>query len=324
MIDYRILNKLKPITDEEKEMIKTDNKINRRLYMAESDSLINSRLLLEKGNLITVRPHLRFVDFPEHSHDYIEVVYMCTGTTTHIINGKKIDLCEGELLLLSRHAKHSILYAKEGDIAVNFIILPEFFETMTSVLGREESPLKSFVTDSLCENGGPDFLLFQVSDVLPVQNLIENLIWTLLNDTKNRRSVMRSTMELLFVQLLNYTDVLEYTEPKDEIILFLLRYIDDNYKNGSLSEAASILHCDFCWLSKEVKKKTGKTYTELLQAKRLSQSAYYLKNTKRTIADIASEVGYDNMSHFYRIFTEEYGVTPKKYREDSWENKVIY
>jgi len=315
MVDYRILNKLKPISEEEKEMMRADNKINRRLYMADAGDLINSRLLLEKGKLITVRPHIRFVEFPEHSHDYIEVVYMCAGTTTHIVNGKKIDLCEGELLFLSRHAKHSILYANESDIAVNFIILPEFFENMTSALGQEISPLKNFITDSLCESGGPDFLLFQVADVLPVQNLIENLIWLLLYDTKNKKGVMRNTMELLFVQLLNHTADLEYAEHKDEIILFLLRYVDDNYQHGSLSEVADLLHCDFCWLSKEVKKKTGKTYTELLQTKRLSQAAYFLKNTKRTIADIAAEVGYDNISYFYRIFTKEYGVTPKKYRE---------
>ncbi len=43
---------------------------------------------------------------------------------------------------------------------VNFIVLPEFLQDMTSVLGDEETPLKSFVTDCLCNSGGPDFLLF--------------------------------------------------------------------------------------------------------------------------------------------------------------------
>ena len=315
MINYKILNKLMPITDEEKEIRSVGNRINHKLYMNERGDVINAELLLEKGKLITVRPHARFVDFPEHSHDFVEVVYMCAGSTKHTVNGKDILLSEGELLFLSRRAKHGIKRAGEGDIAVNFIVLPQFFEYFTTVLGDDDSPLKSFITDCLCGSGGPDFLLFKVADVLPVQNLIENLIWTLLYDTKNKRSVMRSTMELLFLQLLNHTDSLEYADPKDEAVLSLLRYIEDNYKEGSLEEAAKLLHCNFYWLSKEVKKKTGMTYTELLQKKRLSQAAFYLKNTNINIAEISHMVGYDNTSYFYRVFFKAYGATPKKYRD---------
>lgn len=315
MLNYKIMNKLMPITEEEKEIRSTGNRINHKLYMNDNGDVINGELLLEKGKLITVRPHVRFVDFPEHSHDFIEVVYMCSGSTKHTINGKEILLSEGELLFLSRRAKHGIRCAGEGDIAVNFIVLPEFFEYFTSVLGNDDTPLKSFVTDCLCGGGGPDFLLFKVSEVLPVQNLIENLIWTLLYDTKNKRSVMRSTMELLFLQLLNYTDSLEYADPKDEAVLSLLRYIEDNYKDGSLEEASKLLHYNFYWLSKEVKKKTGMTYTELLQKKRLSQAAFYLRNTNINIAEISHMVGYDNTSYFYRVFYKTYGATPKKYRD---------
>lgn len=315
MINYKILNKLMPITEEEKEIRLAGNKINHKLYMSGQNNIINAKLLLEKGKLITVRPHARFVDFPEHSHDFVEVVYMCTGSTSHTVNGKELLLSEGELLFLSRHARHGIKRAGEGDIAVNFIVLPQFFEQFTTVLGDDDSPLKSFITDCLCGSGGPDFLLFKVSDVLPVQNLIENLIWTLLYGTKNKLSIMRGTMELLFLQLLNYTDSLEYAAPEDEAVLSLLRYIEDNYKDASLEAAAKMLYCNFYWLSKEVKKKTGMTYTELLQKKRLSQAAFYLKNTNMKITDIASLVGYDNTSYFYRVFFKVYGLTPKKYRD---------
>lgn len=309
------MNKLIPITDEEREILVCGKKINHKLYMNKENDVVNSELLLEKGKLITVRPHVRFVDFPEHSHDFVEVVYMCSGTTYHTVNGKEITLSEGELLFLSRRARHEIKRANENDIAINFIVLPQFFEYFTNVLEDGNSPLKSFISDWLCGSGGPDFLLFKVSDVPPVQNLIENLIWTLLYEVKNKQSVMRRTMELLFLQLLDYTDSLEYTAPKDETVLSLLRYIEDNYRNGTLEEAAKLLHCNFYWLSKEVKKKTGMTYTELVQKKRLSQAAFYLKNTNMKITDIASVVGYDNTSYFYRVFFKKYNVTPKQYRD---------
>ena len=74
--------------------------IERNLYMQTSLNVVSSQKLLEAGKLITVRPHTRFIRFPEHSHDFVEMVYMCSGTTTHIVNGKKVTLEEGEPLIL--------------------------------------------------------------------------------------------------------------------------------------------------------------------------------------------------------------------------------
>ena len=185
MVNPNILKELMTITDEEKAILGGINSIDRTLYMSGSKNIVNSRKLLDAGKLITVRKHTRFVDFPLHTHDYVEVVYMCKGSTLHIINGKKIQLSEGELLFLSQHAKQEIKKAGENDIAVNFIVLPEFFNSTLSIIGEEETPLKKFITDCLCKKGGVGYLHFKVSEILPVQNLVENLIWTLINETKN-------------------------------------------------------------------------------------------------------------------------------------------
>ena len=81
-------------------------------------------------------------------------------------------------------------------------------------------------------------------------------------------------------------------------------------------EAAKLLHYDFYWLSHEIKNQTGKTYTELLQDKRLSQAAYLLKNTKIGVDDISKAVGYENKSYFHRIFAKQFEMSPKKYRDN--------
>jgi AraC-like DNA-binding protein len=67
-------------------------------------------------------------------------------------------------------------------------------------------------------------------------------------------------------------------------------------------------------MSREIKKRTGKTYTELVQAKRLSQAAYLLTHTAMSVMDVGLAVGYENMSYFHRIFQKRYGMTPRKYR----------
>ena len=79
--------------------------------------------------------------------------------------------------------------------------------------------------------------------------------------------------------------------------------------------------CDLYWLSREIKKRIGKTYKELLQTKRMSQAAYLLTNTRIPVSDIIEKVGYDNYSYFYRRFKERYGVSPGEYRDSSY-NKI--
>ncbi len=63
---------------------------------------------------------------------------MCQGTTTHIVNGNQVVLEQGDLLFLNQNAVQEILPAGEYDIAVNFIVLPEFFNTAFSMIGQKK------------------------------------------------------------------------------------------------------------------------------------------------------------------------------------------
>ncbi len=315
MINREILKQLICVTDEEQAILDGRGTVDSSIYTENDGNVISAKKLLKDGKLITVRAHTRFIHFPEHTHDFVEVVYMCSGKTTHIINGKSIELCEGELLFLGQNARQEILPASGNDIAVNFIILPEFFNKTLEMLGAEETPLKRFLTQSLFKQENPRYLHFRVADVLPVQNLVENLLWTLINNTSNKRNINQTTMGLLFMQLLNHTDKLVHFSREEAAVLQIIEYIEKNYRNASLTEASKLLHYDFYRLSHEIKNQTGKTYTELLQDKRLSQAAYLLKNTKIGIDEISAAVGYENKSYFHRIFAKHFGKSPKKYRD---------
>ncbi len=313
MITREILERLAPITDEERSILRGEG-VDKSLYTTHGGNVIRHKKFLIDGKLIRVRTHTRFVHFPEHTHDYIEAVYMCAGQTTHIINGRELVLKEGELLFLGQNARQEILPAGENDIAVNFIIQPSFFDKTLEMLGAEETPIKNFLLSALFDGDNRGYLHFKVAGVLPVQNLIENLIWTLINNTSNKRNIHQTTMGLLFMQLLNHTDKLVYESREDRAIMDIFRYIEENYKSGSLTQAAQLLHYDFYWLSHEIKNRTGKTYTEHLQEKRLSQAAFLLKNTSLSVEGVALAVGYENKSYFHRIFSAKYGTSPKKYR----------
>ncbi len=315
-MDKNLLNQLKRITKEEQAILDGRTSIDRDLYMQGQGNMINSRKLLEEGKLITIRPHTRFIHFPEHTHDYVEMVYMCAGSTTHIVNGKTILLKQGDLLFLGQHTTHEVCKADETDVAVNFIVLPDFFSSSLTAMGAEETPLRRFLVNCLCaEASEPGYLHFQVSDVRPVQNLVENLLWTLIQETQQKRKVSQMTMTLLFLQLMSHTDTLVTEDHEEAAIFRVLRYVEIHYADGSFSELAKILHYEQSWLSKQIKQKTGKTYTQLIQEKRLAQAAFLLKNTNKNVSDIACAVGYENMSFFHRIFAAEYGQSPKHYRD---------
>lgn len=317
-MNQELLNKLKIISPEEQRILDGDTQIQKNLYTDQEDFVVESRQMLEAGKLIDIRPHTRFVHFPEHRHNYIEIIYMCSGTTTHIINGNTTVVLEtGDLLFLNRNASQEILPAGENDVAVNFIILPEFFDR-TFLMMNERSALQDFLVGSLQQkNRNSDYLHFHVSDVLPIQNLIENLIWSLVNRQPNRRNINQTTMGLLFLQLLNHTDTINKDDPgkqEQNMVFTAMKYIEENYRTATLEELSAMLDEPPYYVSRLISRLTGQTFKSLLQTKRLNQSAFLLTTTSIPVEEIILAVGYDNTSYFHRIFREKYGMTPKAYR----------
>lgn len=316
-MDSELLKKLSEITVEEQRILDGGKGIEQQLYSDNKTLVVDSRKFLNAGKTIRVRPHTRFIHFPAHRHNYVEMVYMCQGKLTNIINGTTITLRTGELLILGQKAVQEILPAGRDDIAVNFIILPEFFDQTLLMLGTENSLIKDFIIGCFRDSGSPvDFLYFRTAGILPVQNLLENLVWTIVNDTQNKHSINRITMGLLFLQLAEHADKIDAgrNSYEQEILIHVMQYIDENYKDGELSDLAAELGCDFTWLSRMIRKMTGSTYTELLQKKRMDTACRLLSLTSMPVTDVSLAVGYDNFSYFHRLFRKMNGMSPRSWR----------
>ena len=314
-MDREIMKRLSEITPEEREILAGSRTVDRTLYMDGTRDVVTGAKLLPQGKLITIRPHTRFLAFPEHTHDYVEMVYMVRGTTTHTVDDQRVTLQEGDLLMLGQHATQSIEPAGKEDLAVNFIVKPEFFSSLLPYLGEQQTPLHRFILSCLTGEAETGWLLFRVGGILPIQNLLENLLWTLMNDTPNKRGIHQLTMGLLFAELLNHTEALRFASQEQTVLVSVLRYIEERYRDGSLQEIAGQTHYTLPALSRLIKQKTGKNYTELVQEKRLSQAAWLLKNTDRRVDEVARLVGYENLSYFHRIFSAAFGQSPKHYRD---------
>ncbi|MFA9379174.1 MAG: AraC family transcriptional regulator [Lachnotalea sp.] len=324
-MNTELMERLKPVTEEEQRILIGNKQINKEIYTTSSEFTIDSNKMLEKGRLIDIRTHTRFIDFPAHKHNYIEIMFMCSGKTTHIINeSTKVVLEKGNLLFLNQFSSHEILPAGVEDIGINFIILPEFFDEVLAMLNKDNA-LSDFLVNTLRQNTKQaSYLHYKVADIIPIQNLVENLVWDLLNKQHNHRQIDQTTMGLLFMQLMNQVERIEHDEQNQSnntVVIKALKYIEENYKSANLTALAKELNHSMSSLSKIIKNGTGSTFKVLLQNKRLNQATHLLVATKLPITDIIYRVGYDNTSYFHRIFKDKYQMSPKQYR--NMENKDV-
>lgn len=319
-----LLCHLRQITEEEKELLQGHSDIQKEIYTSSREFVVDNAKLLKRGHLIEIRPHTRFAYFPKHRHNYAELVYMCSGSTTHIINDtEKIVLNEGGLLFLNQTAAHEILPAGRDDIAVNFIILPEFFDRTLSMMERE-NVLRSFLVSTLSNHDSQiSYLHFQAKEILPIQNLIENMLWNLIDKKPGTNTINQITMGLIFMNLSVFADSIMQHQGgnyEQELIFQILKYIETHYKNGTLADISAEIRLPAYYVSRLLKKYTGHTFKELLQQQKLQQAVYLLSQTTLSVDDILDAIGYNNSSFFYRIFRDKYGCSPREYRAASLEN----
>lgn len=325
-MNSELLSTLKKITEEEQRILDGNQEVEKNLYTSEREFTIDSKKMLESGRLITVRTHTRFVYFPEHRHNYVEVIYALDGEITNIIGGQEVVVKKGELLFLNQYTKHSIFPAKESDIAVNFIILPEFFDVASNMIGKDNI-LAHFLVNILRKNQDEgEYLHFKVADVLQVQNLLENMIYSLVHKQENNDLINQTTMGLLFLYLLDsvpYADTRIPNQYENMIAMSTIRYIDQKYRTATLTELCEQTHQPMHTLSKLIKNTTGVTFKELLQRKRLSKAAELICDTDLSVDDVISAVGYENNSYFHRIFKERYHMTPRAFRVENQKKDQV-
>jgi DNA-binding response OmpR family regulator len=94
-----------------------------------------------------------------------------------------------------------------------------------------------------------------------------------------------------------------------------MAYLHDHYaeqiSRRELAQHVSITedYLTFCF-----RQELGITPIKYLQRYRLNQAKYLLKNSQKTITEIALEVGFTDSGYFSRIFHRETGMTPEAFR----------
>jgi len=252
------------------------------------------------------------MSFPEHTHDFIEIMYVYTGSITHRIAERSVTLSSDELIILGRGAKHSIDSSGPDDLAVNIIISPEMWEELISDI-RRMSDLDTFPLSDMLKREAGRYLVQKASDRPEIKNIMENIIYS---------AIIREAPSYLIKQsvalLLSYLSAEgARTSEGDEKRRRLTEYISSSYSTATLGEAAKLLGLSPSYLSRWIARAFGASFKELVMSERFAAACELLSFTDMPIGEIFTSIGYENSSYFHREFKARYGTTPYEYRRKS-------
>ncbi|MBQ8431676.1 MAG: helix-turn-helix domain-containing protein [Clostridia bacterium] len=95
----------------------------------------------------------------------------------------------------------------------------------------------------------------------------------------------------------------------------VLDFIQQNYNREiELSELARLSNMSPNYFCRYFRRLTGQTPIDYLITYRLESSCYALRTTDLTVTDIAFGCGFNDVSHYVKMFRKMYGMTPKSYR----------
>lgn len=103
---------------------------------------------------------------------------------------------------------------------------------------------------------------------------------------------------------------------KDKLKNDINNYIENNIQTANINEFAKKHGYAPNYVYALVKELTGKTFSALLQEKRLKTAERLLKKTDLSISEIIGRVGYENQGFFRKLFYGRYKSSPLKYRKN--------
>jgi AraC-like DNA-binding protein len=110
----------------------------------------------------------------------------------------------------------------------------------------------------------------------------------------------------------------------DEIVQEFKRLLNENIKNLALGtdskvlsvkELAAGLNIHPNYLTNLVKQETGKSPSEWIQERISAEAQALLRNSTRTVSEIAYQLGFTDATHFGKFFRKRTGTSPTTFRQ---------
>lgn len=250
-----------------------------------------------------------------HWHEEAELLLAVGGDVMVRINDRTFHLAEGEVAYIEPYALHACY--KAGSKTCSFLAL--VFRPEVISVGRSGALYDTYVAP--VERGEVRFLSHMTHELSWQRHVIE-----LVASSRQYKLVpydrsdlfIRSILYSIWSELFLHADMNSKPSQTYTRLAPALEYIYQNYKYPitieEMAEKVSLSVSRFSYLFREHLHVSPVAH--LLQY-RLHQSSILLQSTDLTVAEIAFECGFDNLSNFNRQFKSNFGCTPTAYRSES-------
>ena len=265
-------------------------------------------------NIATRTKEYKFNMPDNHFHQYYELYYCKYSTCSYFVNNRILELHSGDFLLVPPREMHYTKY-NSATPCTRINIYFKYSDLVDNTFFTNEDFKKYFTTIEV----------FHVPNAY--QNKINEHLQNMLAEDKiddNYSAVnLRLYLKQLFFLCMRFCKFNQSTpaiiNTLDEQILTALRYISDNYAETlSLESVASISGLSYTYFSKKFKLTTGMRFKEYLNIVRLKHAATELATTNISITEIAINCGFNDSNYFTDVFKKIYGLSPRKYRKNSY------
>ncbi len=263
-------------------------------------------------------------DFPFHSHEELELNFIRNAKGAKRVVGDHIgEIDEMELVLVGSNLPHvwethkcKSKEIKEITIQFHKDLFDEKFlrrNQMNYIRKMLERSAKGilFSTAAIEQIESRLTILSQKQGFDSVLELL-----SILHDLSLSRN-MRTLSDTIFSGA-----ELTYNSRRIEKVL---EHMNQNFhKTVKLDEVAKLVNMTAASFSRFFKQRTGISFIDSLLELRLGHSSRQLIDTTHSIAEIAYNCGFNNISNFNRLFKKKKGCTPKEFRENyNYHNRIF-
>lgn len=242
-----------------------------------------------------------------HNHSFYELFLVSKGMAIHCINGSTQLLSEGSFVLIRPEDIHKYDFFSQYDFELINIGFPvELFHSACKLIGCSES---YFNAPEL----SPHILLdgYNFTDIkrkMPHFDLKE--------EGAIRRRYLISLLPFFLYRFLAEADMSGQSTMVPSWLSQLINTmkLPEHYIEG-LPCLLRMANMSQEHLTREFRKYLNLTPTEFINTKRMNLAIKLLLESDLEIIDVCHECGFNNLSHFYRIFHKQFGCSPKKFLE---------
>ena len=271
-----------------------------------SGDCTTSSLVLDGGSIIDQC----IVTAGERGTFFLEqhLLYVVLGGSVKLTCGRQTwTVGKNEMILLRR--AQSVSYEKQGSeetglfesqlFAINDELLKDFLTSqqvqipqMTEELGAQVSPMSDRLV-AYCWSLSPYFN--DPSQVNPglLRLKVMELLYNVMDCSKN---IFRQMLQL-----------------RQPVKTDIHRVVEENYTSPiSLDELAYLSGRSLSSFKREFQDIYVESPTRWIREKRLSKAQQMLRSSSLSVADVAYSLGFENPTHFSRIFKQQYGYAPSQ------------